>query len=142
MKFVKYIFALIIFLTISSCGVSSESEMENNIINPEIPEQFQSLANPDKIDEDTIELGGNIFKSNCASCHGESGKGDGVVAKSLDPEPPNLSKSHPDRTDGYLFWRISEGGGFEPYSSSMPGWKTILSDEEIWHVISYIRSLN
>jgi mono/diheme cytochrome c family protein len=44
-------------------------------------------------------------------------------------------------SDGYLFWRVSEGGMMAPFNSAMPAWKTTLSEEQRWHVISYVRLL-
>ena len=43
---------------------------------------------------------------------------------------------------GYFFWRTSDGGGMEPFKSSMPAFKGILSEEKMWQIISYIQSLN
>ena len=32
-----------------------------------------------------------IYKINCSTCHGPEGKGDGVIAASLNPKPANLA---------------------------------------------------
>jgi mono/diheme cytochrome c family protein len=45
-------------------------------------------------------------------------------------------------SDGYLFWRASEGGTFEPFNSAMPPWKDVLSENERWQVITFLRSLS
>jgi len=37
-----------------------------------------------------IENGKNLYNTNCASCHGDQGKGDGVAAASLNPAPRNF----------------------------------------------------
>jgi hypothetical protein len=47
-----------------------------------------------------------------------------------------------NREDGYLYWRIAEGGNFEPFNSLMPAWGTLLSETEIWELVSYIRDLS
>jgi polyhydroxyalkanoate synthesis regulator phasin len=39
----------------------------------------------------------------------------------------------------YLFWRVSEGG--VPFQTSMPPWRDVLSEQERWDVINYIRAL-
>lgn len=142
MKVIQYIILITILGLLYSCNGSDSIDKEKNVARPNPPLEYQALNNPYSKDTDILSRGEEIFKSNCASCHGNTGKGDGVVAKSLDPAPTNISVILSDVSDGYLYWRISDGGGFEPFSSSMPGWKTILSEEEIWQVISYIRSLN
>ena len=47
-----------------------------------------------------------------------------------------------DLSDGYLFWRVSEGGAMPPFNSAMLAWKGTLSEEEIWQVISYVRTFS
>jgi hypothetical protein len=61
----------------------------------------------------------------------------------MQPPPGDLADaSHMSAlSDGYLFWRISEGGGFDPYNSMMPAWGTLLSETEMWELVSYIRTL-
>jgi hypothetical protein len=39
--------------------------------------------------------------------------------------------------DDFLFWRIREG---KP-GTSMVAWKGILTDEQIWQTVSFIRTL-
>jgi mono/diheme cytochrome c family protein len=47
-----------------------------------------------------------------------------------------------DASDGYLFWRITEGGATDLFKSAMPAWGDALSEEEIWKVIAFIRSFD
>lgn len=82
---------------------------------------------------------GNAKKSvetNCASCHGNSGKGDGPAAAALPPPKPAdwTSAKVQAETDGELFWKIANGRG------AMPPWKH-LSEKDRWEIINYIRTL-
>jgi len=45
------------------------------------------------------ELGGAYYYRYCAACHGEGGKGDGLVAKALQPPPADLTRIS-ERRDG------------------------------------------
>ncbi len=38
------------------------------------------------------EMGGEVFQSSCASCHGVRGRGDGPVAPALHPPPADLTR--------------------------------------------------
>jgi len=49
----------------------------------------------------------------------------------------NLAELQTVASDDYLFWRISEG---RP-GTSMPPWKNILAEEQIWQLIAFIRTL-
>ena len=80
---------------------------------------------------------------NCLTCHGEEGAGDGPGSIGLDPKPASLGDGEMmrDLSDGYLFWRVSQGGAMEPFNSAMPSWIG-LSEEQRWQVISYVRTLS
>lgn len=109
----------------------------------EAPDEFASLINPFAGDHEAIEAGDVIFQTNCATCHGPEGRGDGPAAEGLDPKPATLA----DRTmmntltDGYLFWRTSKGGQMEPFNSAMPAWEAGLTEQQRWQVISFLRTL-
>jgi mono/diheme cytochrome c family protein len=44
-------------------------------------------------------------------------------------------------SDGYLAWRITEGGMMEPFRSVMPAWKGIFNEDKTWKLVAYIRTL-
>jgi len=88
-----------------------------------------------KFDGASAGQGEAIYTKNCVSCHGNPGKGNSM--KSLTPVPPDLSSSKTQSlTDGELFYIISTGRGV------MPSFSNVLSEDERWKVISYIRSFN
>jgi mono/diheme cytochrome c family protein len=79
----------------------------------------------------------------CVQCHGEQGRGDGVEAEGFDPAPGDLtSPEMANRSDGHLYWRIADGGAFPPFNSLMPAWGTLLSETEIWELVSYLQTLS
>ena len=78
-----------------------------------------------------------IFIQNCASCHGNEGLGDGPSGKSLIPKPDNLTSDEiAKRSDGEVFLNISDGA-----TGVMIPWKFILSENQRWHLVDYIREL-
>ncbi|MFI5322564.1 MAG: c-type cytochrome [Thermodesulfobacteriota bacterium] len=85
--------------------------------------------------------GKETFQNTCASCHGPEGKGDGVAAAALNPKPRNLSDAAvmSTITDDTLHKAISEGGASVGLSPMMAAWGGVLSDQDIWNVIAYIR---
>lgn len=145
MKRVKpfFVLPLVVFIlcVMSACGsTQSTSPPSGGGALPAVPAEYAEKTNPLEGDPSAIEAGKGIYNSNCASCHGETGMGDGPAAKSLTPPPQPLAQES-ELTDAYLYWRIAEGGGMEPWRSAMPAWKSFLSEEQIWQVVAYLRSL-
>lgn len=80
--------------------------------------------------------GREIYVNTCIRCHGLDGKG--AQGMQLVPPPADLtSPSIQNRLDGTLFKRIHEG---KP-NTAMGAWKHALSDDEIWDVLAYVRTL-
>ena len=75
----------------------------------------------------------------CAACHGLDGQNTGVpFASRMSPPVPSLaSKEVQEYTDGQLKWVIDNG----IWPSGMPASKGILSDDEIWSIVVYLRNL-
>jgi cytochrome c553 len=86
-----------------------------------------------------IADGKEAFSHYCAACHGLDGQNTGVpFAERLSPPPPSLASQNVQQySDGQLKWIIDNG--LRP--SGMPGSSGILSNDEIWSIVVYIRHL-
>lgn len=82
------------------------------------------------------------YDSVCATCHGPTGKGDGVAAAALDPKPRDLSDASyvSGLTNEYMTKVIKGGGAAVGKSPIMPAWEGILTPDDIQNVIAYIRN--
>ncbi len=101
------------------------------------PERAAHRANPVPLSAPAVSRGQGIFHANCEMCHGPKGHGDGPMSYSLPLKPADLSAERvQSQTDGALFWKVYEGRGVMPSTSST------LNDEERWSVIDYIRTLS
>jgi mono/diheme cytochrome c family protein len=99
----------------------------------------KSQKNPLPNDSATIADGKEAFSYYCAACHGLDGQNTGVpFANRMSPPVPLLSgKDVQGYTDGQLKWVIDYG----LWPSGMPASKDVLSDEEIWSIVTYLRHL-
>lgn len=99
-----------------------------------VPDDKKNLISPFKFDSEHKKAGEEIFKKYCISCHGHPGQNDhaNIIPIPIDP----ASKKYQANSDGDLFYKITEG------KTPMPTFKNILKSEEIWSVISYVRSFN
>ncbi len=104
-----------------------------------IPAEYAQKASPFEADAASIGRGQAIYSQHCATCHGESGMGDGPAGASLDPPASPIAHTSQMLADDYLFWRLSEGGA--SFQTAMPAWKDILSEEQRWDVLHYVRAL-
>jgi mono/diheme cytochrome c family protein len=95
------------------------------------------LRNPIPRSADSIARGRQLFAKDCAVCHGAEGRGDGVAAAALPQRPDDLSRiaAPPIFPDGVVAYRILNG------VKMMPAFKSTLSENEIWDLLNFIRSL-
>ena len=96
------------------------------------PPESKNVKNPVK----GIGNAKKAVETNCVSCHGPGGKGDGPASAALPPPKPAnwTSEAVQKQTDGEIFWKMSNGRG------AMPPWKH-LPENERWEIVNYIRTL-
>ncbi|MDP6488341.1 MAG: cytochrome c [SAR324 cluster bacterium] len=98
---------------------------------------ISEVKNPTVDFEASVNRGEDMFKKNCAKCHGLNGNGYGVVANGFTTWPKQLWtwNGADSGADGYLFWIIENG------KSDMPPWGLILSEDKRWDLINYIKTI-
>jgi len=92
-------------------------------------EQKKEQMNPFAGNAAAIKEGDKLFDANCAECHGD---GTGL--------------SGPDLTDDRWIYGGSDAEVFKTVTKGtkggMPAWSGKLTDEQVWKVIAYVRSLH
>ena len=85
----------------------------------------------------SIERGKDRYDIYCAVCHGAEGLGDGPVASSLANAVRNLTDQRVlDQSDGWMYAVIVNGFG-----ALMPGYGGRILQEDRWHIVNYVRTL-
>ena len=91
---------------------------------------------PDRLSpKRTVE---SLFKDNCTTCHGLTGKGDGTLSTQLNPAPTNFTDKEraSNRSVLGLFDAISNGID----DTAMPGFNQ-LTEQQRWSLAFYVGSL-
>lgn len=99
----------------------------------------RAVKNPVATTPASVTAGAAAYKKYCAFCHGADAKGNGPLAPK-DSNPPNLTDNtwvH-GSTDGEIFTVIANGAGAD---SKMVGFKGKMPDQDLWHIVNYLRSL-
>jgi thiosulfate dehydrogenase len=89
-------------------------------------------SSPIPADEATFLAGAQVYKDNCAVCHGLPGQPQSAIALGMFPKPPKLmegtgvSDDPPEET----YWKVE--GGIR--MTGMPGFEKLLSPTQMWQV--------
>lgn len=101
------------------------------------PAWADTLVSPYHDEPLTLANGEELFGLYCASCHGESGYGDGAAGGALGQKPANFHDSLVKKqTNGALFWKMSNGKG------NMPPFQDVFTAEQRWQLVAYLRKLS
>lgn len=92
----------------------------------------------------TLETGKQVWDAGCAACHGPDGKGQSQNLAGFErPDTfPDFSDCPTSTVESDLQWRaiITNGGAARAFSTIMPAFKDLLTQDQIGKVIDYVRS--
>lgn len=100
-----------------------------------VPAKYKNMENPVDTTAESIKTGQMLYDRHCAFCHGKTGLGDGVKARTLETFPGDFSGDYyQNQTDGEQFYKTKFGRG------EMPKYENRIDDEDIWHMVNYMRT--
>jgi cytochrome c553 len=133
---------LLFIFCLAGCKATPPGNVETRIVSVAKHRAMirnKSQTNPLPQTNVTWSDGKEAFSHYCVACHGNDGQNTGVpFADHMSPIIPSLASDEVQSyTDGQLKWVLDYGIG----PSGMPGSKGILSDDELWSIIVYLRHL-
>lgn len=120
---------------------SAQASAEPSLGRARLPDVYAALTSPITSDPQMTARGKELFRVNCAMCHNTNGEGAGKVPVGA---PPLISDNAKGYVDGKIYGIISEGGNTGYSSEStyvMPKFRLLLTSEERWLIVNYMRTL-
>ena len=125
-------------MPVSADGTHSrlEARIMPVVLHASIVRHASAETNPLPLNEDNLKAGVDTYKAMCARCHSTPANGPSVYGQSFYPPAPQLPNGMAQYTDSQLFWLIKHG----IRNTGMPAWGSMLSDEEIWQLVSLLKN--
>jgi mono/diheme cytochrome c family protein len=115
---------------------SLEARIMPLVLHASIVRHASADTNPLAVNEENLKTGVSTYKEMCSRCHGTPGGNPSVYGQSFYPPAPQLIGGRSNYTDSQLFWTIKHG----IRNTGMPAWGSMLSDEEIWQLVSLLKN--
>jgi thiosulfate dehydrogenase len=95
---------------------------------------------PVPADESDFAAGAQVYRENCAVCHGLPGGTPTAIARGMYPKPPKLLEGTgvTDDPPGMTYWKVSNGIRL----TGMPGFNESLSQTQMWQVSLMLANAN
>ena len=129
------LFALFLFIGTLTAFMSPQNQKKG--AKWVIPVKYVKMKNPYKGNKRDMMIGRMLYSKYCKSCHGSKGLGNGPKAAQLKTFPGDFSTAKfKAYTDGELYYMTAVGRDeMKGYSKKIP------NKENIWAIISYIRTM-
>ena len=114
---------------------SLEAKIMPLVLHASIVRHASGDTNPILDSEENLKAGVSTYKAMCARCHSTPGGNPSVYGQSFYPPAPQLMGGVSNYTDSQLFWLIKHG----IRNTGMPAWGAMLSDDEIWQIVSLLK---
>ncbi|MEO8095940.1 MAG: cytochrome c, partial [Pseudolysinimonas sp.] len=92
--------------------------------------------NPTALSAENLTTGATEYEEHCAFCHGGAKAKISPMRDKFSPPVPQLLDRIPHDDDAWLFWVTKHGVRM----TGMPAWGGVMSDDEIWKIVSFIKN--
>jgi len=115
-----------------------EASLLGSALRASVARHAPTGANPMPPSEENLIAGAKLYRQMCSRCHGISRESDNSYGQSFYPPAPGLPLSRTLYTDNEIFWIVKHG----IRNTAMLAWGNLLSDDEIWQVVTLIRKFD
>jgi len=115
-----------------------EARLLGSALHAAVARHASAAPNPMPPSEENLIAGTKVYRQMCSRCHGASSESDNMYDRSFYPPAPQFPLARTSYTDSEMFWIIKQG----IRNTAMPAWGNLLSDEEIWRVVTLLRKFD
>jgi mono/diheme cytochrome c family protein len=122
-------------MLLASLGVAAQQHADGTHVHADAAK----LKNPVAASATSLAAGKKLYDTQCASCHGAAGQGDGKAGALLKPLPSDLTDAawKHGSTDGEIFTIIRDGSK----QTGMRAYGSRITANDIWNLVNFVRSL-
>jgi thiosulfate dehydrogenase len=108
-----------------------EKTLANAALHARVDKEMPKTV-PVPADESNFIAGANVYRENCAVCHGFPGGTPTAISRGMYPKPPKLleGKGVTDDPPGETYWKVANGIRL----TGMPSFSESLSQTQMWQV--------
>jgi mono/diheme cytochrome c family protein len=111
-----------------------ERRLAGGAMDASVDRYAPKATNPLQASTDNLVAGATVYEEHCAMCHGDPARPTSPVGRSLYPRAPQFVSDAADMGDSDNYYITEHGVRW----TGMPAWKSVLSDKDIWEVVTFI----
>jgi mono/diheme cytochrome c family protein len=115
-----------------------EARLLGSALRASVTRHAPNGRNPMPASEENMMAGAKLYRQMCSRCHGVSRESDNSYGQSFYPPAPQLAVNRTTYNDSETFWIVKHG----IRNTAMPAWGNLLSDDEIWQVVTLVRKFD
>ena len=115
-----------------------ETAVMERAFDASIARHAPKVENPVAPDDSALLAGMELYRNDCAGCHGDSNRRSDWGAHGFYPRAPQFAFERPDKPDWQMFWIVKEGIRY----TGMGAWGGILPDKKIWQAVTFMSHLD
>jgi mono/diheme cytochrome c family protein len=137
---VVLVFALLGFVNMRADNPPShlETAIASHAMDASVARAATKLTNPVTADEANLVAGANLYRDHCSLCHGDPAYPKAPLNGSFNPPAPQFMDDKADMPENQNFFILQHGIRW----TAMPGWKNVLSDQEIWQLVTFLSHMS
>jgi mono/diheme cytochrome c family protein len=143
-----YSFAVIVLVCTAKLGILPvqadvapgrlEASLFGWALHASVARRAPAAGDPLPASEENLIAGAKLYRQMCSRCHGAPEESNNSYGQSFYPPAPNLPVTRTSYTDSEIFWVVKHG----IRNTAMPAWGNLLSDDEIWHIVTLVKKFD